>query len=321
MQVTTRCKQCKKVFNGDIVFDQVQFEMNQGEILSLVGPSGTGKSTLLRCIAGLEQLTSGQIFIEGIDVTKLPANKRPVVMMFQQTLLFPHMTVLENVTYGLKMRKIKKALRNKMGMELLEKIEMAEYANNYPFECSGGQQQRIALARALITKPKLLLLDEPFNSLDTDLRSTIRDWVRGLLKEEGITAIFVTHDKEEAMLMGDLVAVMVKEKIQQVGIPSDVYHKPKNRETAEFFSEGFVENNSFIPIYNLTMVPRKQFEKREKEQYWNGKIIRRFIKHGQSFDLIHMNDGCKDIVIPSNLTIAEEEEIVLSINKKDILQF
>jgi ABC-type Fe3+/spermidine/putrescine transport system ATPase subunit len=212
---TIRCEQCQKAFNDQIVFDQVRLEMKQGEILSLVGPSGTGKSTLLRCIAGLEQLTLGQIYIEGIDVTNLQANKRPVVMMFQQTLLFPHMTVLENVTYGLKMRKVKKKRRNEEGMELLEKVEMAKYANYYPYECSGGQQQRIALARALITKPKLLLLDEPFSSLDTDLRSSIRDWVRRLLKEEEITAIFVTHDKEESMIMGDLVAVMERKRFNK----------------------------------------------------------------------------------------------------------
>lgn len=308
---------CQKVFAEAIIFQDITIEIVEGEIISLVGPSGTGKSTLLRCIAGLEKLTSGEVFIEGENIVNVPPSQRPAVMMFQQTLLFPHLTVLENVTYGLKMKKVKKSERIKVGQQFLEKVEMAEFPNRYPYELSGGQQQRVALARALILKPKLLLLDEPFSSLDVQLRSTLRDWVRELLKQEGITAIFVTHDKEEAMLVGDRVAVLDKQMLQQIGTPEEVYHQPQNKAVAQFFSEGMVlDEGLFVPLTKLVVT---QGCVEDHKFCWKGRVVKRFIKYGQSFDKVQINGVSDELIIPTNLSLNQHDEVTVSINEDDIL--
>lgn len=309
---------CQKTFSEGAIFKDVTVDIVEGEIVSLVGPSGTGKSTLLRCIAGLEKLTSGEIFIEGKNIANVSPSQRPIVMMFQKTLLFPHMTVIENITFGLKMRKVGKRERIKDGQEFLAKVEMTGFENRYPYELSGGQQQRVALARALILKPKLLLLDEPFSSLDPELRGTLREWVRGLLKQEGMTALFVTHDKEEAMLIGDRVAVLENGTLQQIGTPDEVYRFPKNKEVAKFFSEGFVlDSGLFVPVTKLTV---SDVVGNETEFSWKGRITKRFMKYGQSFDKIRLDDVAREIIIPSNHGINKEEEVIVTINETDVWQ-
>lgn len=308
---------CQKQFLANTIFKNVTAQIFEGEIISLVGPSGTGKSTLLRCIAGLEELTSGEILIDGKNIIDVLPSERPIVMVFQQSLLFPHLTVLENVTYGLKMKKVKKKERIKEGKEILGKVEMSCFENRYPYELSGGQQQRVALARALILKPKLLLLDEPFSSLDPELRNTLREWVRNLLKQEEMTALFVTHDKEEAMLIGDRIAILQNGMIQQIGIPEEVYHHPKNKEVANFFSEGFVLDNHhiFIPAAKLSVtnnsVNKKKFN-------WNGTIINRFIKYGQSFDKIKINEISREIIVPTNHEVDQKDEVIVMIDECDV---
>ncbi|WNF36241.1 ABC transporter ATP-binding protein [Bacillaceae bacterium IKA-2] len=309
---------CQKEFSEGTIFKDITVEIAEGEIVSLVGPSGTGKSTLLRCIAGLENLTSGEIFVEGNNIVNVSPSQRPIVMMFQQTLLFPHLTVIENVTYGLKMRKVGKRERIKGGQEFLAKVEMTGFENRYPYELSGGQQQRVALARALILKPKLLLLDEPFSSLDPELRSTLREWVHGLLKQEGMTAMFVTHDKEEAMLIGDRVAVLENGTLQQIGTPDEVYHFPKNKEVAAFFSEGFVlDSGLFVPVTKLTV---SDVVENDTKFSWKGRITKRFMKYGQSFDKISLDEVVREIIIPTNQDINEEDEVIVTINETDVWQ-
>lgn len=310
---------CQKVFSEETIFRDVSVNIHEGEIISIVGPSGTGKSTLLRCIAGLESLTAGEIFIDDQNIVNVAPSERPVVMMFQQTLLFPHLTVMENVTYGLKMRKVKKADRIKEGRYFLEKVEIASLENRYPYELSGGQQQRVALARALILKPKLLLLDEPFSSLDVQLRTTLREWVRQLLKSEGITALFVTHDKEEAMLVGDQIAVLVDKKLQQIGLPEEVYHHPKNKAVAEFFSEGIIlSDNSFVPLNKLTVSQGSQVE---GKHCWQGRIEKRFMKYGQSFDKIQLPSVSQEIIVPTNGSYNLLDEVTVFVNETDLLEF
>jgi iron(III) transport system ATP-binding protein len=306
------CKNITKHYAEEIIFHDLSLSIPLGEILSLVGPSGCGKTTLLRCIAGLEELTEGQLWMGSEDVTKHKAEQRPIVMMFQQPLLFPHMTVIENITYGLKTKKVNKKERRTAGLTMLEKIEMEGYEDRYPYELSGGEQQRVTLARALIRKPRLLLLDEPFSSLDPELRGMMRSWIRKKLKDEAITALFVTHDKEEAMIMGDQLAVMKEGMIQQVGHPLDVYQKPINSIVAEFFSDGLVFNDdTFIPVDRLDVKPyisdgvqEKVATKEEGAQgtCYEGQITGMFIRHGQLFYQIEMSELHKKVTLPAKTT-------------------
>jgi iron(III) transport system ATP-binding protein len=313
------CKNITKHYAGEVILDDLSLSIRSGEMLSLVGPSGCGKTTLLRCIAGLEELTKGQIWVGNEEVTRQKAEQRLIVMMFQQPLLFPHMTVIENIMYGLKTKKVNKKERRTAGLTMLQKIEMEGYEERYPYELSGGQQQRVALARALIMKPQLLLLDEPFSSLDPELRGTMRSWVRKKLKDEAITALFVTHDKEEAMIMGDQLAVMKEGVIQQVGDPLDVYKKPINSIVAEFFSDGLLLNDgTLIPVdcldvkrYSSDAVQEKVATKEEEAQgtCYEGQITGMFIRHGQLFYHIEMSEMHKKVTLPAKTTFQLNDRV------------
>ncbi|TDL30479.1 ABC transporter ATP-binding protein [Jeotgalibacillus sp. S-D1] len=245
-------KGASKSFKTKSIFQSVSFSLQQKEILSLVGPSGTGKSTLLRSIAGLEPLSSGDLYINGVSMSQKKMKDRPIGMVFQQPLLFPHLTILENVIYGLRLKKKKREAEIE-GLRFLQSVGLIDYKDAYPHSLSGGQQQRVALIRALIVKPKLLLLDEPFSNLDPDLRRELRDWVLKLLKQEGMTAIFVTHDREEAMLLGDRVAVLAEGSLQQIGPPRLVYDEPANELVARFYSDALiVDQNHYILNQHLS---------------------------------------------------------------------
>ncbi|QKS72921.1 ABC transporter ATP-binding protein [Paenalkalicoccus suaedae] len=244
-----------KSFHETPVFKDISFTVSEGELVSLVGPSGCGKTTLLRCLAGLAEASSGDMLLEQQSIKNIKANKRPIVLMFQQALLFPHLTVKQNVTYGLTYgaQKVSKQKRNALADELLQKVELIDLKDRYPNELSGGQQQRVALARALALKPKLLLLDEPFSSLDPSLRTQLRIWLRQFLKAEGVTAIFVTHDKEEAVMMGDKLLVMKDGELKQQGVPEDVYREPNNEHVAGMISDGIYRNETFISAARLSL--------------------------------------------------------------------
>ncbi|MBM7619702.1 iron(III) transport system ATP-binding protein/sulfate transport system ATP-binding protein/putative spermidine/putrescine transport system ATP-binding protein [Bacillus tianshenii] len=304
----------KKAFKKSYVFESVSFTMTKGEILSIVGPSGTGKSTLLKCLAGLEEMSGGSFYIEEKEMTSIPASIRPVVMMFQQPFLFPHMTVLDNVMYGLKFQKRSKKENTAKARSFLAKVNLSDYENFMPYELSGGQQQRVALARALVTSPSLLLLDEPFSSLDNALRQETRDWVKRLLKEQNTTAIFVTHDIEEAMIMGDRVSVFGEGRLQQIGDPSDIYYHPKSTFVAEFYSDGFMlDPSTFVHTEKLHVIKHGETHARS----WSATILNKRMKHGRVFYDIKLADNQKHVTILAEDIYQVGEKLLIGIVKEE----
>lgn len=223
-----------KSFGATVALKGVSLSIYQGELFSLLGGSGCGKSTLLRLLAGFEKPDSGQILIDGVDVTDWPPYKRPVNMMFQSYALFPHMTVSQNVAFGLKQEGLPSRIVKERVQEGLDLVQMGAYAARKPHQLSGGQQQRVALARSLVKQPKLLLLDEPLGSLDKKLREQTQFELVNIQERVGITFIMVTHDQEEAMTMSSRIGVMEEGRIRQVGMPHDIYEFPNSRFAAEF---------------------------------------------------------------------------------------
>jgi len=217
--------------------NDVSVEIRKGEFFTLLGPSGCGKTTLLRLIAGFEMPTSGTILLEGADITYLPPNKRPVNTVFQSYALFPHLSVAQNVGFGLQMQGRPKKEVDETVARMLALVKLEPMANRKTSQLSGGQQQRVALARALAPKPKVLLLDEPLSALDLKLRKEMQIELKRLQTETGITFVFVTHDQEEALTMSDRIGVMSAGKLQQVGAPKDIYTRPVNRFVASFIGE------------------------------------------------------------------------------------
>jgi len=215
----------------------VSLDIRDNEFFTLLGPSGCGKTTLLRCIAGFEEPTDGHILLFGDEIDGLPPNKRPVNTVFQHYALFPHMTVAANVGFGPRMLKRSESEIEQNVERILKLVHMEHLADRRSPQLSGGEQQRVALARALVTQPKVLLLDEPLSALDLKLRQQMRDELKQLQEETGITFIFVTHDQEEALTMSDRVAVMSEGKVQQVGTPMEIYERPNNHFVADFIGE------------------------------------------------------------------------------------
>jgi spermidine/putrescine transport system ATP-binding protein len=226
-----------KDFGRTTVLHEVSLSIADNEFFTLLGPSGCGKTTLLRMIAGFEGVTRGAIKLFGQDIAQLDPNLRPVNTVFQQYALFPHMTVAENVAFGLKMQGWDKARRTARAGEMLEKVHLSAFADRMPAQLSGGQQQRVALARALAPSPKVLLLDEPLSALDLKLRHAMRIELKQLQEDTGITFIFVTHDQEEALTMSNRIAVMNGGYVQQIGTAQEIYESPANRFVADFIGE------------------------------------------------------------------------------------
>jgi putative spermidine/putrescine transport system ATP-binding protein len=223
-----------KAYSGQHALKGVTLSIRPGEFIALLGPSGCGKTTALRTLAGLEQVDGGSITIDGKDVVSVPVNKRDIGMVFQSYSLFPHMTARENVEFGLRMRKVDPAQRRSRAEETLELVGLAQLAGRYAHQLSGGQQQRVALARALVTRPRVLLLDEPLSALDAKVRMQLRDEIRRIQTELGITTLFVTHDQEEALAVADRVAVMRDGSIEQIGTPEELYTAPVSTFVANF---------------------------------------------------------------------------------------
>ena len=236
----------RKEFGQTVAVDDVDLDIDPGDLFFLLGPSGCGKTTLLRMIAGFTDPTAGTIHFGDDDVTNLPANRRNCGMVFQGYALWPHMTVRQNVAFGLGVRKVSARDQQRRTDAVLETVQLSQYADRKPNELSGGQQQRVALARALVIEPTVLLLDEPLSNLDAKLRIGMRSQIKRICKDAGITAVYVTHDQKEALSMADGIALLKDGKIAQVDAPRDLYERPVNRFVADFLGE-----TNFIPAVVL----------------------------------------------------------------------
>ena len=232
--VEVRMEGLRREYGPVVALDGLDLTIGAGELIALLGPSGCGKTTTLRLLAGLEDADAGQITVAGRDMTRLPASKRDMGMVFQAYSLFPHMTVRQNVAFGLRLRRVHAARRDQRAIEMLELVGLSTQADRYPHQISGGQQQRVALARALAIEPQVLLLDEPLSALDAKVRAQLRDQIRRIQLEVGITTLFVTHDQEEALAIADRVGVMREGRIEQLAPPTEVYSRPATSFVAEF---------------------------------------------------------------------------------------
>ena len=268
-----------KRFGKVVAVNKVTLSIEHGEFFTLLGPSGCGKTTTLRVIAGLEHADKGRIIFDSTDVTEFPPHKRGTGMVFQNYALWPHMTVFDNIAYGLKIKKMpKEGVRRKV-KEVLDLIKLSGMENRYPTQLSGGQQQRVALARALVVEPKVLLLDEPLSNLDAKLRVEMREEIQRIQKKLGITAIYVTHDQEEAMVISDRIAVLNQGTVMQVGTPQELYRRPRNLFVATFLgrytiveglvkgvsSDGFVTLNApAVELLGITTTPEIKLKEGDK---------------------------------------------------------
>jgi len=323
-----------KYFGDNHVLRDISLEIEKGSLVTLLGPSGCGKSTLLRCLAGLEEINSGKVYIDGNDVTEVPARHRNVGMVFQQYSLFPNMNVFQNVAFGLKIAKMDKKLIEEKVLAMLDTIGLPEKRNAYPNQLSGGQQQRVALARALVTSPKVLLLDEPLSAIDALLRRNLQIEIRRILRETNTTAIFVTHDQDEAMVMSDQIFLLNKGIIEQAGDPINLYSRPRTQFAATFIGHyNIFKSEEFekIAVYKaqsemLAFRPEIVDVSHEPEELDNactfkGKVVRS-IAHGNiirytvaSGDLLVDVDKLSDFSKLFN----EGDDIYLTIKYQDIL--
>jgi ABC-type Fe3+/spermidine/putrescine transport system ATPase subunit len=262
-----------KRFGKTSVLENISFDVAEGEALVLLGASGSGKTTILRIIAGLEQPYTGHVILHGRDVTELPARERGVGVIFQSYALFPKMTVEKNIGYGLKIRKRRRKEIRETVNELLSLVQLEEHRKKFPSQLSGGQQQRVAIARTLAYKPEVLLFDEPFGALDTQTRVHLRREIRALLRKVNVPAIFITHDQEEALELGDRVAVIYKGHIEQIGTPFEIYNQPATEYVATFLGaanilEGVVRNNS------VEVGPARLSVQLDKQKFKDGECVK-----------------------------------------------
>ncbi len=232
--VAVELKDLSRHYGAVRALDGLTLRMEPGQLVALLGPSGCGKTTALRILAGLDEASAGSVWVDGRDISRVPANKRDIGMVFQAYSLFPHLTVRDNVAFGLKMRGMAKRDRQARALEMLELVGLAAQSDRYAGELSGGQQQRVALARALAIRPRVLLLDEPLSALDAKVRTQLRDEIRRVQQEVGITTLFVTHDQEEALAVADRVGVMNAGRLEQLAAPADLYTAPATPFVAEF---------------------------------------------------------------------------------------
>ena len=234
MTVTLEINALNKRFGRQVILEDINLSVRSGEFLTFLGPSGSGKTTLLRLLGGFERPDGGRIVLEGRDISLLPPHKRQVNTVFQNYALFPHLTVFQNIAFGLQNIGLAKAAIDRKVDQALDMVQLGDYGNRFPEQLSGGQQQRVALARALVMEPKVLLLDEPFGALDQKLRHQMQTELKALQRKVGLTFIFVTHDQEEALSLSDRIVVLNQGHLEQVGHPEEIYERPSTRFVAEF---------------------------------------------------------------------------------------
>ena len=245
MGVAIQIDNVTKAYGKNIVIQGLSAEIQPGEFFTLLGPSGCGKTTLLRMIIGFNSIEGGEIRVDGKVINQIPTNRRNMGMVFQNYAVFPHMSVRDNVSYGLKTRHVPKAERYKRADEILKLVKIDDYADRMPTQLSGGQQQRVALARAIVIQPEVLLMDEPLSNLDAKLRVEMRNVIKRIQRQVGITTVYVTHDQEEALAISDRIAVMHGGVIQQIGTPKHIYQRPANE-----FVSSFIGLSNFVDAEN-----------------------------------------------------------------------
>lgn len=323
-----------KSFDSKKVLDNINIFIEKGEFITLLGPSGCGKTTLLRCLAGLEKVDSGNIYLDDRNITFVLPNERNISMIFQQYSLFPTMTVYKNIAFGLKMLKLGKEEIEKRVSNALQMVDLVGSENKFPGQLSGGEQQRVALARSIVTKSKVLLLDEPFSAIDAKLRKSLQIKIKEIHNELGMTTVFVTHDQEEAMRMSDRIYLMHNGKVEQMGSPMDLYLNPKTPFTASFMGhynllthEAFKQviesddvQEGFYAIRPETIV-MSLYEKCEKSQkYYNLKgTIKRIIPQGNIIRytiLINNNYLDVDTLFEVSNQYVRNDEVYLTIDKE-----
>ncbi|AXU76764.1 ABC transporter ATP-binding protein [Clostridioides difficile] len=319
-----KIKNVFKSYDQKRVLNNISLDIEEGEFLCLLGPSGCGKTTLLRIIAGLEDVNSGAIILQDKDITNLEPSKRGFGIVFQSYALFPNMTAYNNIAFPLKERKVSKEKIDNKVKEVLETVGLTNEAHKYPKALSGGQQQRIAIARALALEPKFLLLDEPMSALDAKVRHKLRMDIKRLQKELNITTIMVTHDQEEAITMADKIAILNGGDIMQIGTPEEIYQNPQNLFTAQFIGDtNCFDNGDSI----LTVRPEYvQIEKATKENYqgiisnieFRGNLLRVEIKDKLNENFIISDVSIKEWV---NLNLVEGDLVKISIDEKYYLKY
>ncbi|WP_270647545.1 ABC transporter ATP-binding protein [Paeniclostridium hominis] len=329
-----------KSFNNIEILKNINIDINQGEFVTLLGKSGCGKSTTLKLIAGLVNPDSGDILFDEKSVLNTKTQNREAVIVFQDYSLFPHMNVFENIEFGLKIKKIKKNTRKNKVKELLNLVKLEDFEKKYPSQLSGGQKQRVAIARTLAVNPKILLLDEPFSSLDINLRSEMREFVLNLQKSLNITTILVTHDKEEALMMSDKIAVMINGEIAQFDTPKNLYEKPISKEVANIFGQrNYINGNIIDGIYksDLISIDLNNNENEKNIEFMISKedinihnfnhiegLEAKVLKKVYAGDITYYDVSINDtlIKISSNNSLYEVgEDVKITINPKNVVYF
>lgn len=331
-------KEIQKSFAQKQILKNVNLSIEKGEFVTFLGPSGCGKTTLLRCLVGLEQIDSGAVFLDGNNITETPVNQRGVSMIFQQYCLFPTMNVYDNVSFGLRMKSIPKTDINKRVAKVLEMVDLIGHEKKYTYQLSGGEQQRVALARGLIMNPKVLLLDEPFSAIDAKLRKELQIYLKRIHKELNMTSVFVTHDQEEAMRISDTIHLFNQGILEQSGTPREVYAHPKTPFVAGFIgSYNQIKSEHFERIMNCNLnsahmvairpeviqMSSTPFEKDMDFYYTKGTIIN-YIPQGNvirysvslGIDIINV-----DVIFDSDIKWTTDQEAYLRIKKENVLQF
>tara|TARA_B100001113_G_scaffold49667_1_gene36021 strand:- start:3528 stop:4448 length:921 start_codon:yes stop_codon:yes gene_type:complete len=298
----------KKKYGSKLVLDNISFNQKEGEIISLIGASGIGKSTLLKCLAGLCDTNSGRIILDRNEIHDIDANKRKISYVFQESPLFPHMNVLQNILFNMKEHD-----QNRLNF-LLEKTELENLINRFPYELSGGENQRAAVVRSLIRNPDLLLLDEPFSNLDTVSKKYVKEIVFEIIKESNITTIIVNHDIEESLEISDRIMIINSGKIDAIDTPENIYKNPKNIETAKLFGDvtSLKLDNKRLHIRpeNIKIVEKSPYNIEVKDSFYLGEKYRISAKlGGEIFNLYH------------NTNLNQGENLHIDFNKEDILDF
>lgn len=298
----------KKKYGSKLVLDNISFNQKEGEIISLIGASGIGKSTLLKCLAGLCDTNSGRILLDRNEIHDIDANKRKISYVFQESPLFPHMNVLQNILFNMKEHD-----QNRLNF-LLEKTELENLINRFPYELSGGENQRAAVVRSLIRNPDLLLLDEPFSNLDTVSKKYVKEIVFEIIKESNITTIIVNHDIEESLEISDRIMIINSGKIDAIDTPENIYKNPKNIETAKLFGDvtslKLDNKRLYIRPENIKIVEKSPYNIEVKDSFYLGEKYRISAKlGGEIFNLYH------------NTNLNQGENLHIDFNKEDVLNF